>query len=137
MSSDVHHPRALRPRAAVVGVAAALALGCLAAPAGAVDDDPAGPVEVTGFSSSQCATGRFCLWSGSGYSGVFWSTGTTGLQTTAVPTAGSVWNRMAVDVRSYSGAGGTGAVTCWNAGAQTPSASVGSLSVRTMSATTC
>ena len=136
MTPHVQPTSARRLRAALVGVVA-LALSALAGPAGAADDDPAGPGDATAFSASQCASGRFCLWSGTGYSGTFWSTGTTGLQATSVPSAGSVWNRMAVDVRTYSGSGGTGSVTCWNAGAQTPATSVGSLSVRTMTATTC
>ncbi|WP_203667229.1 peptidase inhibitor family I36 protein [Cellulomonas pakistanensis] len=137
MNPHVQHPPVRRLRAALVVGAVALALGASAVPAGAADDDPAGPVEVTGYSSSQCAAGRFCLWSGTGFSGAFWSTGATGLQATTLGSAGSVWNRMALDVRTYSGSGGTGSTTCWNAGAQTPSTSVGSLSVRTMTATTC
>jgi hypothetical protein len=136
MTPDVQHTRSLRLRTGLVGVLA-LALAVLAAPAGAADDDPTDPVGVTAYSSSQCASGRFCVWSGTGYSGTFWSTGVTGLQATGVATARSVWNRMSVDVRTYSGSGGTGSVACWNAGAQTPTAAVGSLSVRTMSATTC
>lgn len=135
MTPHVQPTAARRLRAALVG-AAVLALSAFAAPANAADDDP-GPVEVTGYSASQCGAGRFCLWSGTGYSGTFWSTGTSGLQATSMASAGSVWNRMAVDVRTYSGSGGTGGVTCWNAGAQTPTTSVGSLSVRTMTATTC
>jgi len=137
MTSHVQPASTRRPRAVLVG-AVVLLLSALAAPAGAADgDDGTGPVEVSATSSSQCGTGRFCLWSGPGYSGTFWSTGTTGLQGTSVASAGSVWNRMAVDVRTYSGAGGTGTVTCWNAGTQTPVASVGSRSVRTMGTTTC
>jgi len=136
MTPHVQPTFARRLRAALVGVAA-LALSALAGPAGAADDDPAGPGDVTAYSASQCGTGRFCLWSGAGYSGAFWSTGTTGLQATAVAGAGSVWNRMGVDVYTYSGAGGTGSVVCWNAGTQTPTTSVGSLSVRTMGPTTC
>lgn len=135
MTPHVQPATVRRLRAALVGVVA-LGVSALAAPASAADDDP-GPVEVTGYSASQCGTGRFCLWSGTGYSGTFWSTGASGLQATSIASAGSVWNRMAVDVRTYSGSGGTGGVTCWNAGAQTAATSVGSLSVRTMSATTC
>lgn len=137
MTPHVQPASTRRLRAALVG-AVVLLLSALAAPAGAADgDDGTGPVEVTAYSSSQCVAGRFCLWSGAGYSGTFWSTGSTGLQNTSVASAGSVWNRMSVDVRTYSGSGGAGSVTCWNAGTQTPVASVGSLSVRTMSATTC
>lgn len=136
MTPHVNPTSTRRVRAALVG-AVVLVLSALAPPAGAADDDGAGPVEVVGFSSSQCAAGRFCLWSGTGYSGTFWSTATTGLQSTGVTSAGSVWNRMSVDVRTYSGAGGTGTSTCWNAGAQAPTVSVGSASVRTMTATTC
>lgn len=136
MTPDVQPAPARRPRTTAVGVAV-LALSALAPPAGAAEDDPAGSVDVTAYSASQCGVGRFCLWSGTGYSGTFWSTGTQGLQATSVPSAGSVWNRMAVDVYTYTGAGGTGSVTCWNAGAQTPTTSVGSLSVRTMGPTTC
>lgn len=136
MTPDVKHTSVRRVRAGLVG-AVVLALSALAPPAGAADDDGVGPVEVVGYSSSQCAAGRFCLWSGAGYSGTFWSTASTGLQSTGVSSAGSVWNRMSVDVRTYSGAGGTGTTTCWNAGAQAPTVSVGSASVRTMTATTC
>jgi|SRR6478736_2291316 len=141
MTPHVQPASARRARVALVGAVAlalsALGASALAAPASAADDDPTGPVEVTGYSASQCGTGRFCLWSGTGYSGTFWSTGASGLQATSIANAGSVWNRMGVDVRTYSGSGGTGGVTCWNAGAQTATTSVGSLSVRTMSATTC
>ncbi|TKR21959.1 hypothetical protein FA014_19000 [Cellulomonas hominis] len=136
MTLHVKPAAARRARAALVG-AAFLALSALAPAAGAADDDPAGPVEAIAFSASQCAAGRFCLWSGPGYTGTFWSTASTGLQNTGVTNAGSVWNRMSVDVRTYSGAGGTGSSTCWNVGAQVPVVSVGSASVRTMTATTC
>ena len=136
MTSHVSPAPARRLRVALVGVAA-LALSGLAGPAGAADDDPTGPVDVAAYSASQCGAGRFCLWSGTGYSGSFWSTGAAGLQATSIGSAGSVWNRMGVDVRTYSGPGGTGSATCWNAGAQNPSTSVGSLSIRTMTATTC
>jgi len=125
--------RLRRLRVALVGVAA-LALGTLAGPAGADVDGPQDPAPL---SSSQCAAGTFCLWSGTGYTGTFWSTGASGLQNTPIGTAGSVWNRMPVDVRTYSGSGGTGSITCWNASAQAPTVSVGSLSVRTMTSTSC
>ncbi|VTR77943.1 hypothetical protein CHMI_02719 [Cellulomonas hominis] len=85
----------------------------------------------------QCVSGAFCVWSGTGYTGAFWSTGAVGLAESPVGVARSVWNRTSVDVRVYSGPGGTGSDTCWDAGAQTSSTSVGSFSVRTMSATTC
>jgi hypothetical protein len=107
-------------------------LSAAAAPAQA-DDDPV----PTRFSAAQCGTGKFCLWSGASYTGSFWSTAAVGPAESAVSVARSVWNRTSVDVRVYSGSGGTGSVTCWEVGAQSDSTSVGSASVRTMSATTC
>jgi hypothetical protein len=125
-------PRTLHPRTAVVTAGLALVLSAGAAPAQAEDE----PVP-TQLSAAQCGTGKFCLWSGASYTGSFWSTAAVGAAESAVGVARSVWNRTSVDVRVYSGSGGTGSVTCWDAGAQSDSTSVGSASVRTMSATTC
>jgi hypothetical protein len=96
-----------------------------------------GPVEITGRSASQCLSGRFCLWSGADFTGAFWSVGTAGTSTPVVTTARSVWNRMAVDVYTYPGAGAGGTPQCWGAGAQTSSTSAGTLTVRTMGPSTC
>lgn len=123
-----------RNRRARFAAVAALALGLTAlAPVAQADED----VPVEPLSSSQCASGRFCVWSGTNYSGAFWSTASVGLQDTTVAVAGSVWNRMGVDVRMYSGTGGSGTIRCWNNGQQNGSVSVGSASIRTMTATTC
>ncbi|QZN84846.1 peptidase inhibitor family I36 protein [Cellulomonas sp. C5510] len=123
--------RTRRARFAAVA-AVALALTALA-PVAQADED----VSVGARSSGQCASGRFCVWSGTNYSGSFWSTASVGLQDTTVPVAGSVWNRMGVDVRMYSGTGGSGSIRCWNNGQQNGAVSVGSASIRTMTATTC
>ena len=88
-------------------------------------------------STGQCSPGRFCLWSGTDFTGAFWSVGSTGTSTPVVTTARSVWNRMGIDVYTYPGAGGTGTPVCWDAGAQTGSTSVGAATVRTMGASTC
>jgi hypothetical protein len=125
-------PRAPRARTGLAAAALALTLSAVAAPAQAADEDVP-----TRLSMGQCAVGAFCVWSGTGYSGAFWSTAPVGWAESPVSVARSVWNRTAVDVRVYSGPGGTGSMTCWDAGAQTASTSVGSSSVRTMSATTC
>ncbi|GEL47549.1 hypothetical protein CHO01_26650 [Cellulomonas hominis] len=122
--------RTRRARLAVVG-ALALTLSALA-PVAHAEDEPVAPM-----SSSQCALGHFCVWSGTGYSGTFWSTAGLGLQNTTVSVAGSVWNRMSVDVRMYSAANGGGTIRCWQNGIQNGTVSVGSASVRTMTATTC
>jgi hypothetical protein len=114
----------------------ALAVLALSAPAPVAHGaDASGPVE--GRSSGQCLSGRFCVWSGTGFSGAFWSTGALGVSDSAVATARSVWNRTTQDVRVYSGAGATGSVTCWDAGAQTASTATPSGSIRTMGPTTC
>ena len=124
-------PRRSRRHVRLAAVAAlALALTALA-PVAQADEE----IEIQ--SSSQCASGRFCIWSGANYTGSFWSTASVGLQDTGMGVAQSVWNRMAVDVRLYSGSGGTGTVRCWNNGQQNGSVTVGSASIRTMTATTC
>lgn len=133
MTPDVQIRSVSVARIALAGVVALLLHAPAAAPGG--DEGPAAGISV--YSSSQCASGRFCLWSGGGYSGAFWSTSGSGLLSTGLATAGSVWNRTAADVRVFSGPGGTGTVTCWNAGAQASSVSIGSLSIRTMAPTTC
>ena len=131
MESSRRARRTTRTRFAAAA-ALALALTALAPVAQADDDLPVEP-----FSSSQCASGRFCIWAGTNYSGAFWSTASVGLQDTSISVAGSVWNRMGVDVRMYSGTGGSGTIRCWNNGQQNGSVSVGSASIRTMTATTC
>lgn len=127
--------RSARPaRRLRVALAAVLVLGlsALAPVAQADDDEP-----ITPFSSSQCDAGHFCIWAGTGYSGAFWQTASLGLQNTGIGTAGSVWNRMSVDVRMYSGTGGSGTIRCWNNGQANANVSVPSASIRTMTATTC
>jgi hypothetical protein len=99
--------------------------------------DASGPVEAEGRSSGQCLSGRFCVWSGTGFSGAFWSTGALGVSDSAVVTARSVWNRTAQDVLVYAGAGAGGSSTCWDAGAQSASTATPSGSIRTMGPTTC
>lgn len=133
------HAPAPAPSRRRLAAAAVLAVAALTAtaPGASAEDEPDGTIGVAAHSSAQCASGQFCLWAGASYSGAFWSTGTTGLVNTPVPVARSVWNRTSVDVRTYAGTGGTGTVTCWNAGAQAPVTAVGSASIRTMSPTTC
>jgi hypothetical protein len=118
-----------------VVLAATIALG-LSALAPVAQADDADPV-VTPFSSGQCSVGNFCIWSGTGYSGAFWQSASLGLQNTGISTAGSVWNRMGVDVRMYSSTGGGGTIRCWQNGIANSSVAVGSASVRTMTPTTC
>lgn len=124
---------ALRPALALAVTALVLSAAAPVAHAG-VDPEPA---EDAGRSVSQCLTGRFCVWSGAGYSGAFWSTQAVGLVDSAVGTARSVWNRTGVDVLVYTGSGGGGTFTCWQVGAQTSSTTTPSGSVRTMGPTTC
>jgi hypothetical protein len=124
--------RGLRGRVAAVS-ALVLALTGLVPTVAAADDD----VVITPFSSSQCASGQFCLWSGTGYTGVFFSTGTAGTHTTGISLSGSVWNRTGVAVRAYTGTGATGVWVCYDSGAITSSTSVGSASVRTMTTSVC
>lgn len=115
-------------------LAASLALGLSAlAPVAQAEDDE----EVAAFSSSQCSSGNFCIWSGTGYTGTFWQSASLGLQNTGIGTARSVWNRMGVDVRMYSAVNGGGTIRCWQNGIANSSVSVGSASVRTMTPTTC
>jgi hypothetical protein len=122
----------LRRRLAAVS-ALVLALGGFAPSVAQADDD----APITPFSSSQCASGRFCIWSATGYSGTFWSTGSAGDQNTTVATARSVWNRTGVAVRMYSGSGTTGVWVCYDAGDISSSTSIGSASVRTMTTSSC
>jgi len=122
--------RTRRTRLALVGV---LALGLSAlAPVAQAEDEP-----ITPMSSSQCAIGHFCIWSGTGYGGIFWSTASVGLQNTSIGVAGSVWNRMGVDVRMYSSSNGGGSIRCWQNGQSNANVAVGSASIRTMTPTTC
>ncbi|WP_454049504.1 peptidase inhibitor family I36 protein [Cellulomonas sp. Marseille-Q8402] len=117
--------------------AAASEPGASASEPGAAALETPGSVEVAGRSSDQCQALRFCLWSGTSFSGAFWSTGTGGTQATVIGTARSVWNRMTVDVQTFAGAGASGAVQCWDAGAQSGGVSAPSISIRTMGTTTC
>ncbi|MFF1528310.1 peptidase inhibitor family I36 protein [Cellulomonas sp. NPDC058312] len=127
-------PARTRPLAVT---AVALLLSAAAGPV-ARADDAVGPdvPPPTAVSSGQCPVGHFCLWSGTGFSGLFWSTSGAGLRDVGM-VAGSLWNRQTVDVRTFTGSGGTGTPTCWNAGAQATSIALGVGSVRTMTATTC
>jgi hypothetical protein len=127
--------RARRLPVLVVLAAAVLALGTLGPVAQA--SDGSGPVQIAGYSASQCAVGRFCVWSGTGYSGSFWSTSATGTLASVVTVTRSVWNRSGLAVSTYSGAGGSGAAQCWAAGQQEPGVSAPSVSIRTMSGSTC
>lgn len=126
--------RSDRPRRHLrIAAAAALVLGMSAlAPAAQADDEPISPL-----SSSQCDVGHFCIWAGTGYSGAFWQTATLGLQNTGISSAGSVWNRMSVDVRLYSGASGSGTIRCWQNSSANSNVAVPSVSIRTMTSTTC
>lgn len=128
-------PTARAPRLPALAAAAVLVLGAVAPAAQASDD--VGPVEIAEYSSDQCAAGRFCVWSGTGYSGSFWSTSATGTLASVVTVTRSVWNRSSRAVSTYSGAGGSGAGQCWAAGQQEPSVSAPSVSIRTMSGSTC
>jgi hypothetical protein len=128
-------PARTRPLAVA---AVALLLSAAAGSVARADDGATGPdvPPPTAVSSGQCAAGHFCVWSGTGFSGLFWSTSGSGLRDVGMA-AGSLWNRQAVDVRTFAGSGGTGAEVCWNAGAQATSIVLGVGSIRTMSATTC
>jgi hypothetical protein len=131
---DMTTPRVLRP---VLTVLAVLSLVLPVSAAHAADGTEADSLDVGNRSASQCLTGRFCVWSGTGYTGAFWSTAASGVSAPSVATARTVWNRMGVAVQTFSGAGATGAATCWGAGALATSTSVASASVRTMGSTTC
>lgn len=129
---DVRPGVMLRRRVAAAS-ALVLALTGLAPSVAQADDD----APITPFSASQCASGRFCLWSGTGYSGTFWSTGSAGDQNTPISLARSVWNRTGVAVRMYSGAGITGVWVCYDAGDISSATSIGSASIRTMTTSSC
>lgn len=131
-ASTSRTPRSSRRLRVVLAATLALGLSALA-PVAQADDDEV----VTPFSSSQCDIGNFCLWSGTGYTGSFWQTASVGLRNTTIGTAGSVWNRMGVDVRIYSAANGGGSIRCWQNGIANSSVSVPSASIRTMTPTTC
>ncbi|QAY68784.1 peptidase inhibitor family I36 protein [Xylanimicrobium sp. FW10M-9] len=122
------HPRLPRVTAALVALGV-LTVG-LAAPAQASSPD------VMPLSSASCLAGRFCLWSGSMYTGGFFDA--TGNQNvTGVSRAMSVWNRSGRAVRVFSGAGGTGTSQCFAAGVQSASVSVPAGSVRFLTTTSC
>lgn len=123
----------LRRRLLTVALTAGLLLAI--PPAAGADDD--GGSLVSPMSAAQCAANRFCLWSGTGYSGAFWSTGSSGVQSSQVTVARTVWNRFAVSVRVYSGAGATGSWICLNAGQVVTSTSMPSTSIRTMTTASC
>lgn len=123
--------RIRRGRIAAIG-AFALLFSFLT-PAAQADD----PVAIQPYSSSQCASGRFCLWSSASYSGSFWSIGTSGTHAVSFSPARAVWNRTGVAVRVYSGSSGTGSWICYSSGAQVSSTSIPSGSVRTMTSATC
>ncbi|MEV7972623.1 peptidase inhibitor family I36 protein [Cellulomonas sp. NPDC089187] len=116
----------------------ALAAGLLIAvpPTAGAQEDPIGGGPVV-LSASQCAAGRFCLWSGAGYTGAFWSTGSAGVQSSQVSIARTVWNRTGVAVRLYSGSGATGTWICVNSGGLYTSTSMPSTSIRTMTTAIC
>ena len=93
-------------------------------------------VEWGPMSSSQCASGRFCLWSGAIYTGNFFNT-TASADVSGMAVAASVWNRTSKAVRVYSSAGGGGSSTCFAPGAQVASTSLAARSVRISTTTTC
>lgn len=118
---------------------AAVALSCslmFAVPATASAEDD-GEGAVAPFSAGQCAANRFCVWSGTGYSGAFWSTGSAGTQNPSVSLARTVWNRSGVAVRLYSGEGATGSWVCVGSGGLYTSTSIPSASIRTMTTSGC
>lgn len=124
-----------RPRSAALAVAAVLVLA--AAPVARADDAPDPDLAAAARSASQCSPGAFCLWSGPGYTGTFWSVSSGGTFNPPLTQAKSLWNRSAFDVRTYNAPSGGGSSVCWNTGAQTSNTSVATVSVRTMAATTC
>ncbi|GIG25923.1 hypothetical protein Cde04nite_21670 [Cellulomonas denverensis] len=119
---------------------AAVALSCamvFAVPALASADEGDGDVAITPYAAGQCTAARFCIWSNPGYSGVFWSTGTAGVQSTNMTTAKTIWNRTGVAVRMYAVTGGTGNWTCVNAGTLFTSTDLPVRSIRTMTTAIC
>lgn len=121
----------------MVAAAALLLAGVTAVAPVAHADDDAEAAEAAARSAAQCPAGSFCIWSGPSYSGAFWSVSGLGLYSSPVAGARSVWNRSAYDVRTYSGAGGTGSSSCWGTGIQLGNVTASAVSVRTMAPSTC
>ncbi|WP_123372443.1 peptidase inhibitor family I36 protein [Cellulomonas sp. PhB150] len=121
-------PRRLLVASATITVSLAFAAIC--GPASA--DEPASPA-----SASQCPAAALCVWGGTFNSGSFGTTKSTTAVASGVSPAKSVWNRSTHAARVYSGAGGTGTSTCFEPGESVTSTSVGSVSFRVLSTTTC
>ncbi|RYV52995.1 peptidase inhibitor family I36 protein [Pengzhenrongella frigida] len=99
----------------------------------AVGVDLVGPM-----SSSQCASGTFCLWSSALYAGSFWSTSSQSLVNVGgVTGARSLWNRTGFAVRVYSAAGGGGSSSCFAPGTQKSQVALASFSVKVLTTTAC
>jgi hypothetical protein len=90
-------------------------------------------------SSSQCASGQFCVWSGSLFGGTIWPTSASGTveAPSAVRNSASVLNLNAHAVRVYSGAGATGSSVCYLPGANLASTAVTVGSVRILTTSAC
>lgn len=72
-------------------------------------------LEVGTLSLSSCASGRFCMWSGTSYSGSLTYVTGSGVTHSLGTTVHSVWNNRTQAARLYNAAG-TGS-TCYAAGA--------------------
>lgn len=124
-------------RKAVLPLVAALVL--LAGSAASAAEDPTTDTTdgVAPLSTSQCASGAFCVWSGASGSGSFESTTSTTSRDLVIGTVSSVWNRSSNAARIYSGSGGTGTSVCYAPGAYVASTSVAAGSFRLLLGTSC
>ncbi|WP_081444517.1 peptidase inhibitor family I36 protein [Xylanimonas cellulosilytica] len=119
------HARRLRGAAALV--LATTVLGPVAS---------ASATEIAPTSSAQCATGKFCLWSGAAYTGTFFAASSS-VDVQGLSAARAVWNRSNTAVRVYTGAGGSGSYSCFAAGTQIASTTLTAGSIRVQSSTAC
>ncbi|WP_448062784.1 peptidase inhibitor family I36 protein [Cellulomonas hominis] len=99
-------------------------------------EDVVGP-GIVALSSSQCASAKLCLWSGTAYTGSVFSTSASSADVGGLTSAGSVWNRRSVAVRVYSGTGGSGTWTCIASGQQSANTALKARSVKALTTSTC
>lgn len=97
---------------------------------------PDGPL-VEPRSFSQCLSGNVCVWTGYSYTGTYYGTASASPVNTGIGTAHSVANRSTKAALVYAGASGTGGSVCLDPGDQYSSLSIGALSLRILTVTSC